>query len=99
MKKIYLQNDNHKPIKAISVDEFYYTITTSSGEAIVTLPESREYTSDDYLRVEANGIKLVTDVEYERNSSTTIQAKTCDMFSDGKFPKNCKLYFELYTYE
>jgi hypothetical protein len=52
------------------------------------------------MTVYANGIKINNGVEYDRGtdpSNTTITGKVNAMFPDGKFPKNCRLDFELFT--
>lgn len=93
--KIFLTNQSdNKPRRELQVDEFSYTISTSSGEAIVTLPGGRSYNTDDYLVVDANGLKIYSGVDYTRSSSTTITAVTGEMFPEGKFPQNCVLNFE-----
>lgn len=86
-----------KPRRQIQVDEFTYNVSTSGGEASVTLPGGRTYdTTNTMLRVFANGLKISANVHYTRNSTTTILASTCTMFPDGKFPQGCDLDFELY---
>lgn len=86
-----------RPRKKVSVDEFIYTVSTPGGESSVTLPDGRTFDSSDFLNVFSNGLKMDIDVEYEINDSTSINAKTCAMYSDGKFPYGCVLSFELYT--
>ena len=98
MGQIPLINEtSRKPQRKIDVDEFSYTVSTGSGEAVITLPGSRSYnTTLDHMVVLANGLKIFSGVEYSKSSSTTITAETCDMFPDGNFQKNCKIDFELY---
>lgn len=98
MKIIYLTGRTDKrPRKEIWVDDFSFTVTTTGGDALVTLPGGRTYdVTNDYLNVYANGIKLVAGREYTRSSDTTITAVANAMFPDGKFPKNCILDFELF---
>ena len=96
---VYSKTDG-KPRRKIVVDEFSYTVTTTGGEAVVTLPGSRTYSSTDFMRVDANGIKINSGLEYTRGvgeANTTITAAACNMFPDGKFPENCVLGFELYS--
>jgi hypothetical protein len=97
--KIYITGKtDRKPRREIIVDEFSYTVSTTGGESIVTLPGGRSYDIiNDFIRVMANGIKIKSGVEYTKSATTTITAVNCDMFPGGKFPKNCILDFELYS--
>lgn len=98
MKKIFLTGTNDKkPRREIQVDEFSYTVSTTSGESVITLPGGRTYTSDDYLTVKANGLKITSGVHYNRSSSTTITGVNSEPFPGGVFPDKCRLDFELYT--
>jgi hypothetical protein len=92
-----INNTDRKPRRKILVDEFSYTVSTSSGEEIIILPGSRTYSSDEHLIVRANGLKIHSGVEYNRYSETAIQARDCAMFPDQKFPNGCVLSFEQFS--
>ena len=98
MKTIYLTNKTDKKSRReIHIDDFSYTISTSSGESVIVFPGGRSYDTDDYMNVYANGAKLQSGVQYTRSSSTTITVIDGETFPGGLFPDNCRLDFELFT--